>query len=257
IVPTGTVAKIDDLTVNDATLDVPAQDDIGLNPVKNATYRIYDGANPIPIATVSVDQTFPSSAITDGQTDFDPLETVTISSGVLRVELDNKAGDVASEKPQHIIAGPVRIQSVSDAQVAQRVQILRNVETLAISPSGYSEQGSNWQDLRFVAGGTGNFPVWESALLRPAFRALFKDWQNGVLQVPSLGDAPPRDLNQVLLLADFTSPDLTTPFNIPPVVAPVGLNLLANGPVDSESFGADVIITSITGDGLAGLDSLT
>lgn len=40
-------------------------------------------------------------------------------------------------------------------------------------------------------GGHGNFPLWESCVLRPAFRALFVDWEgNGF---PDLGDAPSAD----------------------------------------------------------------
>lgn len=46
---------------------------------------------------------------------------------------------------------------------------------------------------RFLDGGIGNFPLWESCLLRPAFRALFKDWENGKQQFPDLGDYPAPD----------------------------------------------------------------
>lgn len=41
-----------------------------------------------------------------------------------------------------------------------------------------------------LTGGRGNYPVWESCLTRPAFRTLFRDWENGTLQWPALGDAP-------------------------------------------------------------------
>lgn len=41
--------------------------------------------------------------------------------------------------------------------------------------------------------GTGQFPVWESCLLRPAFRGLFDDWENGDQQFPDLGDMPSAD----------------------------------------------------------------
>jgi hypothetical protein len=42
-------------------------------------------------------------------------------------------------------------------------------------------------------GGKGNFPLWESCVLRPAFRALFVDWEgNGF---PDLEDAPSPDPN--------------------------------------------------------------
>lgn len=42
-------------------------------------------------------------------------------------------------------------------------------------------------------GGHGNFPVWESCLLRPAFRGLFRDWENGGQQFPDHGDLPSPD----------------------------------------------------------------
>jgi hypothetical protein len=41
-----------------------------------------------------------------------------------------------------------------------------------------------------LTGGNGNFPIWESCLARPAFRTLYRDWENGTLQWPALGDDP-------------------------------------------------------------------
>ena len=41
-----------------------------------------------------------------------------------------------------------------------------------------------------LTGGKGNYPFWESCLARPAFGALYRDWENGTLQWPALGDAP-------------------------------------------------------------------
>lgn len=48
-------------------------------------------------------------------------------------------------------------------------------------------------------GGNGLFPMWESCLLRPAFRRTFDDWENGELTFPALGDevsADPSDTSQ-------------------------------------------------------------
>jgi len=42
-------------------------------------------------------------------------------------------------------------------------------------------------------GGTGEFPIWESCVLRPAFRELFIDWENGGENFPDLNDAPSAD----------------------------------------------------------------
>jgi hypothetical protein len=41
--------------------------------------------------------------------------------------------------------------------------------------------------------GNGQFPIWESCLLRPAFRSLFVDWENNGQQFPDLGDATSSD----------------------------------------------------------------
>jgi hypothetical protein len=43
------------------------------------------------------------------------------------------------------------------------------------------------------SGGTGGFPIWESCVLRPAFRALYQDWENGSEAFPDLGDAASPD----------------------------------------------------------------
>jgi len=41
-----------------------------------------------------------------------------------------------------------------------------------------------------LTGGHGNYPLWESCLARPAFRTLYRDWENGTQQWPALGDDP-------------------------------------------------------------------
>jgi len=42
-------------------------------------------------------------------------------------------------------------------------------------------------------GGNGKFPVWESCVLRPAFRAVYTDWENGAGNFPDLGDGVSTD----------------------------------------------------------------
>lgn len=50
-----------------------------------------------------------------------------------------------------------------------------------------------------ASGGEGNFPLWESCILRDsAFRGLFTDWENGAANFPDLGDAPTVDPNDPL-----------------------------------------------------------
>ncbi len=41
--------------------------------------------------------------------------------------------------------------------------------------------------------GNGQFPLWESCLLRPAFRDYFQDWENGAQNFPDLNDPPSAD----------------------------------------------------------------
>ena len=48
-----------------------------------------------------------------------------------------------------------------------------------------------WQDIKYPTG-TGNFPLWESSLLRPAFRTLFHDWENGRRTSSTWGMLPRR-----------------------------------------------------------------
>ncbi|MEA2191688.1 MAG: hypothetical protein QOI73_1809 [Solirubrobacteraceae bacterium] len=69
------------------------------------------------------------------------------------------------------------------------------------------------------AGGTGAYPVWESCVLRPAFRAIFSDWENDAntqRNFPDLGDA--------------TSPDPATDPNPPAItVTPTGATSTVGG----------------------------
>jgi hypothetical protein len=53
--------------------------------------------------------------------------------------------------------------------------------------------GQTTQRATALNGGSGRFPLWESCDLRPAFRALFDDWENGDLNFPDLFDSPSGD----------------------------------------------------------------
>ncbi len=64
-----------------------------------------------------------------------------------------------------------------------------------------------------LTGGTGSYPIWESCVLRPAFRQLFTDWENASNTVQS--NFPD--------LGDDTSPDPATDPN-PPTVDPLTLS---------------------------------
>lgn len=43
--------------------------------------------------------------------------------------------------------------------------------------------------------GSGNMPIWESCVLRPTFRTLYTDWENGAANFPDLGDSVSVDPN--------------------------------------------------------------
>ncbi len=57
----------------------------------------------------------------------------------------------------------------------------------------YERQINPTPPLDYLVGGNGQFPLWESCLLRPAFRRLFTDWENGASNFPDLGDYPSPD----------------------------------------------------------------
>jgi hypothetical protein len=54
-------------------------------------------------------------------------------------------------------------------------------------------------------GGAGTYPIWESCVNRPAFAALYADWENGADQFPELGDGTSPDPTD----PDAPDPDLT------------------------------------------------
>jgi hypothetical protein len=69
------------------------------------------------------------------------------------------------------------------------------------------------------AGGTGAYPVWESCVLRPAFRALFSDWENDANVQPNFPD-----------LGDAASPDPASDPNPPAItLQPRGVTTTVNG----------------------------
>lgn len=69
------------------------------------------------------------------------------------------------------------------------------------------------------AGGTGAYPAWDSCVLRPAFRALFSDWENDANVQPNFPD-----------LGDDTSPDPASDPNPPTItLTPRGATTTVNG----------------------------
>jgi hypothetical protein len=71
-------------------------------------------------------------------------------------------------------------------------------------------------------GGTGRYPLWESCVLRPAFRALFNDWENFGDNFPDLGDgvSPDLETDHIPPTATATPAAVTTTIEGKPFVLP-------------------------------------
>ncbi len=201
--------KLDNLTNS----DFPDQ---FISPTQFAQYSVIDAAGTSPFQE---DQRLFSNDRDDGGLGFEQLgataaTTFTVdAAGNLKVTLSNLDGT-----GQHqVIAGPVLFEKVSDGSTF-RIQNDRDPETLApvATPNRtYTETVPGvWVDMVY-AGGNGNDPLWESEMLRPAFRALFTDWADGGLDFPALGDTTSPDPN-VTPIAKVELPSHATPFG--PVV---------------------------------------
>ncbi|MEP7157786.1 MAG: right-handed parallel beta-helix repeat-containing protein [Chloroflexota bacterium] len=171
----------------------PSLPDQQLFPATNATYTVKDGETPFGTQPLPVDQhrfagdTEFLGAIEDGGLDFRLLGTFAFLSNTLRVELSNLANG-------NVVAGPILIDRVGGVD-RRRIQNNRNPETLKPTlPDEYTDNDAAWTDFVYATG-TGNNPLWESGVLRPVFRELFIDWENGALDFPALGDTPSPDPN--------------------------------------------------------------
>ncbi len=234
-----------------------------LKPATNARYEVFVNGVVVPYANDTIDQRKLATCYVD-PVDFvtfdplggDPLDcrsgdpdevgqifVVTDAGGgfgTLAVRLTNLAdGDV--------IAGPVRIVPVDPANgLPFRIQRIVDPYTLAVLPSGQTEQGVKWLDVVY-ASGNGNFPLWESELLRPVFRAFFDDWQNFGLDFPELGDATSPDPNTTPgLVPEATHGSWATPFEpLPAAEPPVGVEVtIASG--GTHTFAGTIVLTGVT-----------
>src|SRR5262249_54836654 len=134
-------------------------------------------------------------------------------------------------------------------------------ETYTVTRTGLNtfSVARNWQGIQYPAG-VGNFPLWESSLLRDkVFRKLFVDWQDGNQQFPELGDPPTFDPQ-----TGRTTPVIFGTFpafedEVPQLIAPTTGDLVVNG---NQTLGMTVGITgtieftNIIGNGDATPDNL-
>jgi len=226
-----------------------------VQPAENAIYDIFAvdaaGNQTRLLPAVTRDQRlFPDDDVDDGL-GFENLGTITLPAGRrLRIVLHN-GGDAR----QSILSGPIRAVPVGGGP-AVRLQHDRDAETLADVPTNsYHDSGTQWSELTHQ-GGSGNFPLWQSAVLRPVFRVLFKDWQNGTATFPKLGDDATADPNDDPTLRPAATPAYRTPFDALPDPAPaIGIPITVNGAETRELNGA-VTIAFITGNGDGIADSL-
>ncbi|HEY5617025.1 MAG TPA: hypothetical protein VIK60_03730, partial [Vicinamibacterales bacterium] len=213
-----------------------------LLPATNAQYTVKDGATAFATQPDAVNQRrfagdpeFPGGVEDeDGGLAFRLLGTFVFLGDTLRVELSNIANG-------NVIAGPIRIEPTGGG-TPRRIQNNRDPETLDPTlPDEYTDGDSAWTDFVYDTG-TGNNPLWESQILRPVFRHLFADWQNGVLDFPALGDATSADPNTAPI-AKTELPSHATPFG--PAVADSDIEV----PIPDAL--RDVILDGL--DGLVGL----
>ncbi len=227
----------------------------------NVKYYVYDDATPgdltddTPIAVFTIDQRRHATGFIDGDSvEFQTLggagSVVNITTGNLRVEISNDAdGDVS--------AGPIRVDPVDPSAAAFRIAVGRDAN-MDVVPGAYSETGVGWTDSVYTVG-SGNFPLWESNMLRPVFRFFYEDWVNGDLDFPDLGDATSMDpnLNPAIVPDATTGPNLS-PFSPAPVNAAATPNVLTVNGAQAIDFGAaDLIFTGIVGNGAGGADNIT
>jgi hypothetical protein len=122
------------------------------------------------------------------------------------------------------------------------------------STSGAITISQDWRGIEYRTG-QGNFPLWESEILRPVFRTLFTDWMDGTENFPDLGDAPTTDPNQ--------TPPASLSFGTFPAFVPFAPTAVAATTGDIVVDGADVLnfvgnqhFVNILGNGDATADTL-
>ncbi|MDP8942565.1 MAG: zinc dependent phospholipase C family protein, partial [Actinomycetota bacterium] len=246
--------------IETALADPTFVDNRPLRPAHDAPYTIYSGGSKL--ATVLVDQSVfagydEPNAYEHGDLLFTLLDTVQLETTV-RVELGTSPNG-------HVVAGPLLLVSEN----GQVVRLERKVDptTLAVTPvactpgaagqRGYCDTG-HWHDMHYE-GGSGNFPMWKSELLRPVWRFYYRDWQNGSLNFPDVGDPvadDPNDPSDPSPAVPEAHLSFVTPFDLPTTVVPTGHNLTVTG-TDQRDFFGTTVISSVVGDGLGLSDTVT
>jgi autotransporter-associated beta strand protein len=228
---------------------------VNLTPTRHATYRVFDGeldeSDPNALlAPFTVDQHFFSDDVEADGLLYRSLGDIDFSGGTLRIKL-------ASESDGEVLAGPLRLVSKDAAIEPLKSGPTRDGSGVVVQGAGgYEETGAGWVDLKYSTG-TGNNPLWESELLRPVFRRIFVDWQNGGEQFPDLGDMPSPDPNLNPSIVSSPLPPIVSVFETPTVEPlPDGEDFVISG-VTELTFSRDLVLGTVTGDGDTLADSLT
>ena len=118
-----------------------------------------------------------------------------------------------------------------------------------------------WQ--RGKSGSNGNFPLWESCALRPAFRRLFTDWENGPVGSPAAAgkkQVAARTSPAVSRFVDLPEPDNNFPDKIDPPLrdplnapAPPGIALSVTGARAGKNSG--YFFTDVKSLGISGMSA--
>lgn len=138
--------------------------------------------------------------------DFPPLENTIVTSKLVLLagdELNRVLGDVLGREVR-TYTGSVTNNIMIDA-LGDGTPWLRSIDgDHAWRQDGlpvFCDEGTdcslarsvNYTRPQALRAGTGKMPIWESCVLRPAFGALFTDWENGATQWPALGDGVSAD----------------------------------------------------------------
>ncbi len=201
------------LNVQQATLELPLLGPVSVDffqPGDHARLDGYLGLGPshhvtgdveLPDGSIVTSSRLSDTAVYDPNNFAVAKNSVTIYKALLLngAELNRLLGDELVALG--LIADPTLVQTYSDGTTPANIMVnalaggdpwLRSID----SDHSWRADGRPVFPTRPVGvehGGRGNFPVWESCLLRPAFRSLFTDWENPGDNFPDLGDDPAPD----------------------------------------------------------------
>ncbi len=162
--------------------------------------------------------------------DFDPKKFAPIKNSITQAkllllngaELNHAFGDVLYD--DKVIKSPAQVKTypaaAGDHSNIMYTPLSGTAPWLVLIDGDHAWRQNGLPRFAGPRGGTGQYPLWESCLLRPAFRALFTDWENNAIteqpNFPELGDPPspdrsdPNEPGVIVRPADVSVPLLAT-----------------------------------------------